>query len=173
MKIDISATNSVSYGKKTGMSGEYDMGRVRFYFDPNTLTMAQDEYFYIASLSNSSGLEVANIIFKKHDASYRIGANMKDDAGGDHAIASTTITDAPHYIEIYLRRAYGSATNDGSLLLQIDGVDIGTATGDNYDRFNVFDKLYIGALFGIDAGTTGTFYIDEIVINDTGEAIGA
>ena len=98
---------------------------------------------------------------------------MIEDGGGAPYITSVIISDAPHYIEAYLRRATSPTSSDGSFLLQIDGTDKGTAVGDNYDRASVFDKLYIGPDAGIDAGTTGTIYIDEIVINDTGDVIGA
>src|SRR3990167_10886063 len=57
----------------------------------------------------------------------------------------------------------------------VDGVDQGTLTGlDNYNLMADLSFLFrVGATTGIDAGTSGTFYLDELVANDDGSVIGA
>jgi hypothetical protein len=45
--------------------------------------------------------------------------------------------------------------------------------GDNYDMFPYFRQLRLGATSGVDATSSGTYYIDEIVVNNDGSEIGA
>jgi len=151
-------------------SGKY---RVRFYIDPNTLTMALNDIF---TIFNCYPTPAANALFairlNKNATDYRINQYMFTDVG-DVDGGYYTITDAPHYVECYLQRAATNISADGSLSLWIDGVLKQTLSGkDNYDYFPNIANINLGAISGIDAGTTGTFLLDELVDNDDGGIIG-
>jgi hypothetical protein len=148
--------------------------RGRFYIDPNSLTIPSSDQFTLVTLYNNSGqsLVMVNLLWNSSNG-FRMRAGMVDDSGGNNFTAQNTITDAPHYVEFKLVRASGSASSDGSLEFYIDGVLKETVSGiDNYDRFANFAELRVGAVSGVDAGTSGTFYLDEFIVNDDGSVIG-
>jgi len=68
-----------------------------------------------------------------------------------------TINDASHFIELDWRADAG--TNDGGLTLWIDAVQQADLTGIDNDTRRI-DRVRLGAITGIDAGTSGTYYFD-------------
>jgi hypothetical protein len=58
-----------------------------------------------------------------------------------------------------LRAATGAGANDGGLTLWIDGTQQADITSIDNDTWRV-DRARIGALFSLDAGTSGTYYFD-------------
>jgi PKD repeat protein len=83
-------------------------------------------------------------------------------------------TDDSHYIEFLLQKASSATANDGIALLLVDGLQVAaTSQLDLYDMWSWFNKLRMGAVEGIDAGTSGTFYLDELLVNTTGTLIGS
>jgi len=140
--------------------------RVRFYIDPNGLAMADGDEFQV--LASAQYYLVVYLIDDGGD--YKIKFLCKDDAFGYHDFTSGAITDAPHYVEI---KGYGHATA-GTFELWVDGVSEGTLSGLNNDTA-IDELLYLrmGAVAEIDSpGTSGTFFLDELVVNDTGDEIG-
>jgi translation initiation factor 2 beta subunit (eIF-2beta)/eIF-5 len=165
---------TVDYGQKTVTTNISGKVRTRFYVDPNALTMANTDAFYMLYLYRADGNSVANIKMRYLTTSgYDIQGNWIDDTPAEAGSAYYVITDAPHYIEFYLTRAATNVSVDGSFTLWIDGTQKYTKTNiDNYDRFTDFAIVRIGGVLGIDAGTSGNLLLDELIINDTGEAIG-
>jgi len=163
------------YGIKSGLNDTSGKLRARFYIDPNTLTMATDDQFIVWRAQNTSTASLAKVdLYRSAAPAYRIQVTIFNDAGAGTASSFYTITDEPHYIEIYLQRAATSISSDGSLQLWIDGVSKQTISGiDNYDRFPNFDIIHLGAIANLDAGTSGTLYLDQLVVNDDGSEIGA
>ena len=147
--------------------------RLRFYIDPNSLEMAQFDVFTVLSLflSNAPWF-LCTIKLEYRDGIYKLLFEPYNDAGGLTADRET-ITDAPHYVEFYIHRSSAEDADDGTAEWWIDGVSKGTWTDiDNYDSFPLWNLARIGAVEGVDAGTTGSLYLDEIVINDDGGEIG-
>ena len=147
--------------------------RFRLYFDPNTVTMTNGDVFSIVDLQSSGGQESARVRLERTSSTYRITAGMRDDAGAYGTTPQQTISDAPHYIEVEFKRAATSVSVDGVTKLWIDGTLLSTVS--NQDVFDVARpvKALIGAARGIDAGTSGTVFIDEIVFRDGSVEIGA
>jgi len=148
--------------------------RARFYFDPNTFTLIQyvNNWIFSAS-SHVTGYSVFRANIKWDTQPYHILVESSDDAGGTHGSANKTITDAPHCIEISTVRATTNISADGTCQLWIDGVDQGTITGiDNYDLFPTIDRVNVGFYAGGNVGQSGTYYLDEVIVNDTGTLIG-
>lgn len=165
---------TLMYLNKTGLADTSGKARCRFYIDPNTLTMGAGEDFVVLRLANTADDRLCQVYLYYSSGNYKIYHQITNDAGSNvDATGAATITDAPHYVEIYLQRASSNVASDGSLLLQVDGVDIETISGiDNYDRFVQLGQVHLGAYFGLDAGTSGTFYLDEVVVNNDGSLIG-
>ncbi len=146
--------------------------RLRFYLDPNSLTMgASDTFAVIYCDRTTAGAYVLRLMLTMSGGAYKIYATIYEDSGATSTV-EYTITDAPHYVEMYLIRATNSTSSDGSLALYLDGVLLETISGkDNYDRFRQFTRTWV-CCDGPDAGTSGTWYFDELVINDDGSEIG-
>ena len=175
MKLVIDDTNNL-YAYKDITSNTSGKARLRFYIDPNSITMANaDELEVFASYRTASFTVGVRLMYVKFNyttaGGYAIRAAIIDDGGVANLTSSYAITDAPHYVEVYLQRASSAVASDGSLQLWIDGVSKQTVTGiDNYDRFAGYVRTVLGA-YTLDSGTSGTLYLDELVVNDDGSAI--
>lgn len=146
--------------------------RYRFYFDPNSLTMAGGDSFYISRVYIvGAPFYMLLVRLRKNGAVLELGATAYNDAGVV-STQSLTISDAPHYAEFSFVRASSNVASDGSLQMWVDGADFYTwAALDNYDAFAVLQIISLEAS-GLDAGTSGTIYLDELQANDDGAAIG-
>jgi len=153
------------YGQIALPAPESSKVRLRFYIDPNSLTMADGDQFDIVSSDNA----LFFVRLYNDGGSYKIIFKIKDDASAYKTITSGAISDAEHYVEAYEYGAAGTGTSE----LWVDGVSQGTQSDlDNDTRVTQFTYLRMGAVTGIDAGTHGTLYLDELVINDDGNEIG-
>lgn len=162
------------YGQATlGSPSASGVEEVRFYINPNTLTMSNTNVVYSAYLYNSASTLVARVGMRYADGiGYQCFAVLFDDAGAGQSTTFVAIADAEHCLEIKLLRATNSTSNDGSIELWLDDVSVATVTGkDNYDRFVDFSFIRFGAIVP-SAAVSGTYYLDELVVNDDGAYIG-
>lgn len=163
---------TATYMYKTVTTNTSGKLRVRFYIDPNTLTMTSGDSFWTVSPYSASVNPLAIIKLEKVSSNWLIAGTYYYD-GGNGSFTASVITDAAHYVELNMTRATNSTSLDGVFTLWIDDTQINTVTNlDNYDQFDSFATLRAGALAGIDAGTSGTFFLDEFVANDDGGYIG-
>ncbi len=150
--------------------------RHRFYFDPNSLTMNSGSggSFYLFRLATSSSPSNIHHIKAWWDgANYGVVCSAREDDGTTKDSSVYTFTDAPHYIECYLTRASSNVADDGECKLYIDNTLKATITAiDNYDAWGTVNAGIYGAVTAPPAGTSGTFYMDQIVANNDGGAIG-
>ena len=159
------------YGEKTFTQITSTSYRLRHYIDPNELTMANADHFYVLVIRGGGGGR--GFIDLHYDgANYEIRLCLYDDAGLQ-STAYYDITDASHYVEALVNYATGAEAEDDSATLWIDGASQETLS--NLDLFSIAkpDGLRIGACSGVDVGTSGTFYVDELVFRDDSTAIGA
>jgi hypothetical protein len=152
--------------------------RYRFYFDPNSLTMGNNEAFTLAMIYQAGGtyIRLTDIKFSYLTASgYWFTCNAYNDVPAAAFTDTKNITDASHYVEVQLTRAATNVSSDGAIEWWVDGVSQGSATNiDNYDLMQTYNwKMQIGACADLDAGTSGTMYIDDLQANDDGGVIGA
>ena len=133
--------------------------RARFYFDPNTITMTNGDADYIFYAGNRDSLIVARIEFYRISSLYQVRAEVNNDSNGWSTGGWRTISDAPHYLEIYWRAATAPAANNGGLTFWIDGVQQDNFTTVDNDTRRV-EYVQLGPLSGIDNGTRGTLYFD-------------
>ena len=132
--------------------------RARFYFDPNSVTMANGDMhtiFYGFSGSTS----VLRVDFRFSAGAYQVMMRTLDNATTWSSTPWFTISDGPHAIEFDWQAATGPGTNDGSLTLWLDGVQQAVVSGINNDTRRM-DTVRVGEVTGLDAGTSGTEYFD-------------
>jgi hypothetical protein len=147
--------------------------RARFYIDPNSLTMANSDNFSMFEVWATAGLILRLVLRYITGSGYNIRSTFYNDTGGSTTVDHAVFTDAPHYIEVNIVRATTNVSADGSMQLWIDDLDQGiTGNVDNYDRFVNFRTLSIGAILSVDVGTSGIFFVDEIIVNNDGSEIG-
>jgi hypothetical protein len=137
--------------------------RARFYFDPNTVTMAQNDahLIFLSRTANAAatGTTVLQVELRFSAGKYQLRALILDDATTFTSSGWFTISDAPHAIELDWRASTAAGANNGGLTLWIDGVQQANITGiDNDTRW--IESVRLGALSGIDTGTRGTEYFD-------------
>lgn len=145
--------------------------RLRYYFDPNSLTMGNDTYIQLMSVKQWGGSykKICYCLIRYLTASgYSLIFAGDNDAGSSSIWDGEALTDAVHYIEIKAVRATNSSSADGSYEWWLDGTSKGSVTSvDNYNL--MFDQNW-GVLLGIDGATaasSGTVYWDDLFMTDT------
>lgn len=176
MEILLDATTTI-YGEKL-FTWDTDDLRFRFYFDPNSVSAdtAQTDFLGIVSFDDPGGSSRIEARFFMNDAGlYQINGGIKQDSFSTLRTSLITLTDAPHLIEVHVRRSTSAVANDGFVSLYVDGVLQNTATGGDIFDLSRPDRIRIGAGIAgssIDANNTGSIYLDEIALNITGTEIG-
>jgi len=165
--VDDTAT---AYGQKNFTVITSREWRLRCYIDPNGITLPGYNHFLFCLVYHGGILTEIHI--ENRGDVYTIRARQQDDNWASRATGYYTITDAPHYVEVYVKHATSSSANNGILTLWIDGVQKQTITDlDLYDRGQP-ELVQLGAPFGAPADTSGTLYLDEFVFRDDGTEIG-
>ena len=131
--------------------------RARFYFDPNSISMADGNAHYIFMGYDTSA--VFNIDFRISGGNYQIRLRTLDDSQVAQSTAFVPISDAPHFIEMEWWAATSTGANNGGTNLWIDDVLRGSVTSVDNDTRRI-DSARLGAVAGIKAGTLGTYYLD-------------
>lgn len=168
----INDTNSI-YGRNdftVFTSREYGS---RIYLDPNLLTMGSGDAFKILRILSSGSSVRAQIELENNGTNYRIRSGVVNDSTTTIWTSFYTITDAEHYIEVLVQYASGPSGNDGVQTLWIDGSQQETITTIDLDGLSEPGQSRMGAVIHLDAGTSGTFYLDEFVLRDDATQIGA
>ena len=133
--------------------------RARFYFDPNSIVMADRDSHYLFYGYTGTTTQVLRIEFRNFKGIYQLRAASRNDGNGWASGAWVNMSDAPHFIELDWRAASIAGANDGSLDVWVDGVQIPTVVGIDNDTRRI-DTIQIGAVAEIDSGTRGTYYFD-------------
>lgn len=163
------------YGVITQAEPASNTIRLRFHIDPNGLTMGDTEAFDVLlwrnNTSGNEGLSVS--LGYTAAAGYSITVVAVDDEDNLDKSVSGTITDAAHYVEILLEREATDGGGNGVLTVWFDGTQEGTVTTvDNWTRWTEMEAFRFGAVDDLDAGTSGTLWLDDLKANDSGTAIG-
>lgn len=158
------------YGYK-GITWTTDDIRIRWFFDPNGLAMGAGETFQILVLHDGGTFRLAvNWTFT---SAYRISVQVNTDAGNVTGANHDSISDAPHWFEIHIHRSSTATSLDGYLRFWIDDVLMDDLKGLDIFDISPPDNVKFGIPFDqVDVGTSGTFYQDELIINDDGCFIG-
>ena len=133
--------------------------RVRFLFDPNSISMAQGDNHHILR-GYSDNIWMLHMAFGYQNGNYQLQVGTRSNTGSWWLSNWIPISDAPHEIEIEWRGASAPGSNNGYLILRVDQVQRFSTPNMDNDTLRV-DSLQIGPLFGIGSGTLGTYYIDR------------
>jgi hypothetical protein len=133
--------------------------RVRFYFDPNSISMANGDAHIILRGYHGSSTVALRVEFGYSAGAYRIRAALVNDGSSWTNTNWVPLSDAPHAIELDWRASTGSGANNGGLTLWVDGAQGADLTGIDNDTRRI-ERAMLGALAGIDTGTRGTYYFD-------------
>lgn len=172
MQANINLTDTSS---KYGQITYANKSRIRFgfYFDPNTITMADTDTAYIAGGGAIIGDSDYRVLFKYNIVGgYQLAVYVTTDVGASTS-AYFGITDASHWIECDFKRSSAPGADDGFAKLWVDTVDASPDTelanvdDDTLDHDNI--NVGVGS---VDATIDGTLYFDYISWNDTGNDIG-
>ncbi|HSL30382.1 MAG TPA: NosD domain-containing protein [Anaerolineales bacterium] len=133
--------------------------RVRFHFDPNSISMAGGDAHIILRAYSGSSTVALRVEFGSSGGGYQMRAGVVNDGSKFTDTAWFALGDGPHVIELDWRGASGAGTNNGSLTLWIDGIPRADLADIDNDTRRI-DRVTLGALAGIDSGTRGTYYFD-------------
>jgi hypothetical protein len=123
------------------------------------LPMASGDAHFIFKGFTSMSADVMRVELRNSSGSYQIRAALLNDATTWLNTNWFTISDGPHSIEFDWRAATTAGSNDGGLTLWIDNVQQADLTSVDNDALRI-DRVRLGALAGIDAGTRGTYFFD-------------
>jgi hypothetical protein len=133
--------------------------RVRFYFDPNSISMATNDAHYIFYGYAGASTVVLRVEFGWSGSAYRVRASLLNDGTTWTTSAWVNISDAPHFIELDWRAATAAGANNGGLTLWVDGAQRANMSGVDNDTRRI-DRARLGAVAGIDNGTRGGYFFD-------------
>jgi hypothetical protein len=134
--------------------------RARFYFDPNSITMASGDAHIIFSGLMDTSTNMIRVEFRQFSGTYQLRAKLLLDDGNTWVNSNwVTISDAPHAIEFDWQASSAAGANNGSLAIWIDGMQQAGLTGVDNDTLRV-DRVRLGPITALDATTSGTYYFD-------------
>ncbi len=133
--------------------------RVRFYFDPNSIVMANGDLHDIFHGYQGTGTPVVRVQFRFAAGNYQIRAGLRNDSNAWTNTPWFGLSDTVHFVEIDWRGATVPGANDGGLTLWTDDVQRADLAGVDNDTRQV-DRVRMGAVAGLDPGTSGTYYFD-------------
>ena len=127
--------------------------RARFYFNPNSISMAAGDYTYILQGYDTSNTAILLIQFNRSSVGYQLRARAYDSVLANWVNTPyVTISNAVHWVEM----DWG---NDRHLSFWVDGVQQGSLTGINNSNYTM-DSVRLGAAYIHATATSGTYYID-------------
>ena len=134
--------------------------RARFYFDPNSITMASGDAHIIYSSLMGTSTAVLRMEFGRTSTDYQLRVRVLLDDGVTWVNTNwVTISDAPHFIEFDWQAATTAGANNGALVFWVDGTQQASLTGVDNDTLRV-DRVRLGSITGMDATTSGIYYFD-------------
>ncbi len=138
--------------------------RTRFYFDPNGLSMGNNEKIRLMQLRTGvDTIRPAFVQVRYIGGGYEIRMRAQTDAGVTLSGSWYPIADAAVAIEIDWMAATGDGDDNGYVTLWLNGVEMGTISGIDNDTLRV-NEVKLG--FTSRLGTkiiSGTFYLDAFV----------
>jgi len=149
--------------------------RVRFYVNLRSLQMQNGERFDVFAAYNgadptppaTSGNPVVRLEIDQVSGVKNLVAFARTDSGSELQSSSFALANGWRSIEINWAKATSAGANNGQLELWIDGTkQTGLASLDNDTLTINYDRW--GAVAGLDAGTSGTFRLDDFASQRTG-----
>ena len=142
--------------------------RFRFYIDPNSATPIGCNCVRL----HSGGTYRAAVYFYE-DSGYKLTPHVSNDAGTDTWGVDVSISDAPHWVECEWKASTGAGANNGYFKLWVDknsGAADSEVTSVDNDTHTA-NGIRVGAPSAVYGA--GTFYLDQVIVNNDGGTIGA
>ncbi len=140
--------------------------RARFYFDPNSITMGNNDAHYLFYGYTGTTTIVTRIEMRRSASTYQARAALLNNGTTWSTTNWFTISDAPHVLEIDWRAATSSTATNGGLTFWIDNVQQANLTGIANGSRRI-DRVQLGLVAGVDTTTRGTEYFDAFVSRRT------
>lgn len=132
----------------------------RFYFDPNSISMADGDYVYILQgYDANTNTIILRIEIKKIRGDYQTRLRVLDNSSTWENTPYTILTDAPHRFELDWLAGSGVGANDGQATFWVDGVQqvkLSDIANDSYRMKSV----RLGLPFMGTTTMSGTIYFD-------------
>jgi hypothetical protein len=127
--------------------------RARFYFNPNSISMATGNYTYLLAGRDPSNTVILQVQFSRSSAGYQLRVRTYDSVLANYVnTASVPVSDGVHAVEV-------DWSNDGHVTFWVDGVQQGSLTGINNSIYTM-DSVRLGATYIGGTGLSGSYYID-------------
>ena len=135
--------------------------RARFYFDPNSIMMKNNNAHYIFNGYQGTSSVMFRVEFR-FNKKYEIRVALVNDKAVWKNSKWIAISDAVHFFELDWSAATAVGANNGYLKLWVDGVLKQNLTKVDNDTRRL-DRINLGAVEAIDKGTRGNYFFDEFV----------
>lgn len=138
--------------------------------DPNTLSMTAGDVMEVVTIRTDGTVgavsTLTRLTIRNNGGTMQVQAVSENDAGTS-ATVTATMPGTPFHMELHNWRASSAVASDGGHELWLNGTSQGSDVAeDNYDNWAVMTEVRTGGE-GIDVGTTGVFYLDNIIVSDT------
>lgn len=166
LKITIDGSQNTVYGKTTGPVNDTDF-IAEFYLESTTddLTMAADDEFVLLKLDDGSavgGVTDFYYLFLGYDGTdYYLKQRYYDDSGVANNGTKHTFKQNEIKVRAEIQASSGAGEDDGYCKLWMGGILEETLSSTDNDQKNI-DDVYIAAIAGIDSGTSGDFFLEDI-----------
>jgi hypothetical protein len=135
--------------------------RARFYFDPNSIRMAEADSHGI--FFGFSGSDITRPVLRAQmrfaSGTYQVQISTLMDNTSWRNSQWLTLSDNPHSLEIAWQASSAQGANNGSLRFWLDGVQRVSWKGIDNDTWRI-ERVRLGIVSGIDTGTRGTYFFD-------------
>ncbi len=150
--------------------------RVRFYLNLRGLTMTDGNEFDVFDAYDGAdpvpptvtGNPALRVVVRQVSGAFRLSAFVRQNNGGELEIpAPPSLAPGWRAVELNWAKSTAPGANNGRLDLWVDGVAQPSLTGVNNDT-EVVNYARLGAVNGIDAGTSGTLKLDDFASQRSG-----
>ena len=165
MRVTLSGVEARYATKAWAQSNPYL--HYRFYLDISGLSMASDDKFVVHEIALSgSPVYLVRIHLRYYDSGFRVTVQATDDAESEYENEEVIVPQDSHWIEVGMNRPTETA-GDGAVVMYIDGYQAEPIINlDNYDIWENITEFRLGAVAGLDVGTSGYIDFDEVVLLD-------
>ncbi|MCC7118310.1 MAG: hypothetical protein IT310_07270 [Anaerolineales bacterium] len=134
--------------------------RARFYFNPNSLTMANNTaHFIFDGYDDDADTAIFQLELAYEGGAYKLRPRVKNDAYSFTNGTKQIITNDWHVVELEWKKSTATDANDGYLSFWLDGTLMQTISNIDIDNFTL-GQVKLGAINGIDSTTSGSMFFD-------------
>lgn len=158
--VGIPGDLATRFGQITGPNAE-KLLTLQFLFDPNSIVMALADLFNFILISDSNPGTAFRLNFTNNAGVYNFNPIATNDAGGNVFGAAFVIPDRVVQIRIELKFSSEIGADDGFIKHYVDGEPETFMMNIDNDTRDA-NEINVGAISGVDAGTNGTLFLDNI-----------